>query len=147
MKKITGNIKCGAGLVILSLTMATMVSMPVYAKTASWSFTMKNRLVDGSTSGKYYSIKKDTNVYISGTIDAIKQKAAADEHSGLSVYLCRERFGRDEEYASCYIGKGNKKFNNKKLGKTTETDSKYYLIFYKGSLDNYTLKGQGEIKY
>lgn len=135
---------------IFGATISAMVCLPVFAKTytASWSFTMKHRFVQGCDNGQYYSLGKGT-AYISGTIDnTLKSgKPAGTTPNAIYVLLLREKFGPDEGVGNTInLGDStNITFSEKKLGKTSCKSSKYYLQFYKLYEDYYTATGSGTV--
>ncbi len=134
--------------IIIVLLLFTM-SVPTFAKSNAFEFTLSNRVVDGSQNGKYHSLDGGTYASISGSMIQTGGSTVNDSKYTIYAELCNKTSGNS--FGVVTLGKPtgditkttfSGTFSKRKTGGGT----KYYLIIYRGESDGRTMSGSGTLK-
>lgn len=111
---------------------------------SSYSFTLDNRVVDGSTTGSYHVL--DTGAaYISGShyVYSTDSNKLSTQNT-LYYSLVREVTGPDVVYGTVSYSAGQSP-NGERIGTADVKSGRYYLQIFKLEDDGYNIKGSGAI--
>lgn len=132
------------------------LSIPIYAHSSDWEFTMNRRYVSGKSNGEYHNFDEDSNITIDGnlTYNSTSWQVAETDPLNITVVLYRDKVGRDKKIGSYRISSPDaegddvptlSKSFTKKLGTSDEDSDDYYLVFSKVEDDNWNITGAGDL--
>lgn len=135
-------------LCVAMLLLLTM-SIPVLAKSSSFSFELAHSIVDGSENNKYHTLDGGTYPKISGSMRQIGGSTVGAGTNTIYAKLYNKTSGNyfgtvelgkpdPDGWATSFSGT----FNNKKTG----GGSKYYLVIYRTNSDGRIMYGTGTLK-
>lgn len=131
----------------IGVLLVTM-SIPALAKSNSFDFTMKYRVVDGSTNKEYHSLKGGTYPSISGSMRQSGGTTNTTLRNKIYAELCNKTSGNS--FGSVTLGRptldGKATGFSGKFDKKTGGGSKYYLIIYRTESDGRIMTGSGTLK-
>ena len=132
--------------ILLFSLLVTIMSIPAFAATSKFDFTMKHRVVNGKTNGEYHTLSGGKRPTISGSM----YQTGGTTNTGTNeifVELVNKTSGNS--FGSVSLGKPNKNGSKKSFSETfskkTGGGTKYYLIFYRVESDGRTISGDGSI--
>lgn len=126
----------------MSLFIVLGISVPVFASSQYYSFTMRNSVVDGSRNNKYYSFNGG-KVTISGSHTITERRYPNYTPQNVRFILYQERFGPDKPMGEIIApAEGNV---NGIIASSTEKGKKYYLYIYTVYNDFITRQGSGSL--
>lgn len=134
--------------IIIAALLFTM-SVPTFAKSSKFGFTLSNRVVDGSENGKYHSLDGGTYASISGSM--VQTGGATETDLKNTIYAELRNKTSGNSFGVVTLGKPSGgimrttfsgTFDERKTGGGT----KYYLIIYRGESDGRTMSGEGTLK-
>ena len=124
-----------------------IISIPAFAATNHFSFTMNRRYISGDDTNTYH-ILRNGDVFITGSITSVKQNNnyGGSSPNPIIMNLYRSQTGPDKLCGKVELGKKTKiTFKDKKIGVADQTSSKYYLVIYKVEQDYWTSTGEGTL--
>ncbi|MBC1372111.1 hypothetical protein HB847_06975 [Listeria booriae] len=133
------------------LVFISVFSLPllVEAASTSYSFTMDNRVVDGSVTGKYHKLSSG-NAYLTGSQYVYSTDSGYAKNPLAIGYELRNKTTRNS-FGSFFKAVPSRssayptKISKTKFSKSVGGGTNYYLIIWKGSNDGNNVKGSGTV--
>ncbi|WP_427339522.1 hypothetical protein [Caloranaerobacter sp. DY30410] len=125
----------------------TVMCIPAFANSESWSFVMDYRVVNGKDNGQIHAMDSG-NMVINGDIWTYsKDPGSLDSPNKVYVYVYQDVFGPDRKVGyttvTPYSELNSPKSFSKGFGFQNSGD--YYLVIAKSNDDGYNLKGEGTL--
>jgi hypothetical protein len=126
----------------------SIMSIPVFAKSSGFDFTLKHRVVNGSKNGEYHSLAGGTKPLISGSMEQTGGSTVNNLSNTIYAELLNKTSGNS--FGVVTLGKpsktGKKTSFSGRFTKKTGGGTKYYLIIYRTSSDGRVMSGSGILK-
>lgn len=128
-----------------SLITVTILAMcfvlPAFAASATYDFTMVNRVVNGKDNGVYHTLSAGT-AHMNGSSFTYSSGPEAVGPYDIKYTLYKDVFGPDPSYGTVNGG-----HDRSFVGSFANVDAsdKYYLLIWKTNIDGHTSKGSGSV--
>ncbi len=138
------NIKAKILTFSIILAICLSFSIPVFASSSSYNFSMNYRNVNGKENGQFHQLTKGVPVKIYGSTTIVNSSDPSFPKYDIYYSLVRDVFGFDKKYGSVNGGVG-RSFSGTFSGKPDVTSGDYYLIIWKTEDDGHDVEGDGTI--
>lgn len=133
------------------LAFISIFSLPLFVEAAStgYSFTMDNRVVDGSVTGKYHKLSSGS-AYLTGSQYIYSTDKGYSKQPNPIGYELRNKttrnsFGSFSKAVPSRSSAYPTKISKTKFSKTVGGGTNYYLIIWKSDNDGNNVKGSGTV--
>lgn len=134
---------------IIASTLLVTMSIPTFAKSSEFKFTLEHRVVDGSKNGVYHALSGGTYPSISGTMRQTGGVTETDLRNNIYVELRNKTSGNS--FGSVWLGRPSTdgtsiSFSDTFSERKTGGGTKYYLIVYRAESDGRIMEGSGDLE-
>jgi hypothetical protein len=133
--------------VLAATAVLLLMAMPSFANTATWSFTMNNRYVNGEDNGVLHTMSAGTMTF-GGDVWNYAKAAGATGRNTIHLNVYRQGFPTDplacSTSATAPATLGQKQAFS--VGCGSEPADTYYVVAYKVEDDGWDSKGAGTLK-